>query len=406
MLTQTIPALIDALKQALPPEAIGPLAQALGNCAQPLAHRGGVNFAAPRKRNANGTYQGSVYGGNSLSGGNAWNPALYQNLFPGGDTYNSGDYHNQVDIGGMNLTWNEGNRYDSQFYFPTNQVFQQNQYFGGPTVNITGGQQVDYINNQYFDGDTINVSNVTTEVINGDPVAGPAGAPGADGKDGQRGAPGAPGVGFGALPPGFFGPIRYLTGNPKIRYTPERVSRAHRYMKDAWVRGASTFTVPSYAISGGTVCIQPNPAVLYIPTDAISGGSVAFSPNATWYSVPTGFTFDPDTCSITPSGYASFYAFASSPTGEVYGTAATASAVTVASTASACGTISGTLAPYVSFIAATTAASTRASVVAASGFVVKGQDADFWERAPASVVVSREPLLANINPANARVYQQ
>jgi len=49
MLTQMMPALIDALRQVLPPEAIGPLSQSLGNCAQPLTHRAGVNLPGTRR---------------------------------------------------------------------------------------------------------------------------------------------------------------------------------------------------------------------------------------------------------------------------------------------------------------------------------------------------------------------
>jgi hypothetical protein len=407
MLTQTMPALIDALRQVLPPEAIGPLAQALGNCGQPLSHRAGVNFAAPQKRNANGTYGGNVYGSNSFNGGVAWNPASYQNLFPGGDTYNSGDYQNQVDIGGMNVTWNAGNRYDSQFYFPTNQVFQQNQYYGGPTINIDGGARIDYITNQTFEGGDVTVENVTTQVLNGDPVAGPVGPPGAPGKDGQRGAPGAPGGFFGALPPGFFGPIRYLTGRPFIRDVPERVARAHRYIQDAWIRGTVTVAVPTNAISGATVTVDPAGASVNVPTDAISGGTLTLSPEPVAVTVPLTLTFDPETCSVSVASTTTFYAFPTLPSYQTLsGTAASSQTVTYATTATVTATVTGISADTVSVFAATTGASTRASVVTSSGFVVKGADADFWQRTPASVVVSREPKLIDANPAQVRVYQQ
>jgi hypothetical protein len=80
--------------------------------------------------------------------------------------------------------------------------------------------------------------------------------------------------------------------------------------------------------------------------------------------------------------------------------------VTYATTATVTATVTGISADTVSVFAATTGASTRASVVTSSGFVVKGADADFWQRTPASVVVSREPKLIDANPAQVRVYQQ
>jgi hypothetical protein len=354
MFTQAMPAYIDALRQAVPANAVGPMAQALGNCAQPLTHRGGLNFAAPIRPNQNGTF-----------GSGAWNPANYQNLFPGsGGQYNQGSYHNQVDLGGMNVTWNEGNRYDSQFFFPTNQVFTQNQFFGGPTVHVSGGQQIDYITNEYFDGDTVNVNNVTTQTMNGDPVAGPQGPPGAAGRDGQRGAPGAPGGFFNALPPGRFGTIRYLTGRPTIDTIDERVARKHRYIKDALIRPA--------------VSVQ-------IPTDAIRGGEIVLSPEPQPYTVPVTLSFDPDTCAISIDSTTTFYAFPSLPGAQTL-TAYTANSTTV--------------------IVASTSAASLASEIAAEGFVVKGRDDRFWERNPASVVVARDPKLIDIHPVQMRVYRQ
>jgi len=398
MLTQMMPALIDALRQALPPAAIGPLAQSLGNCAQPLTHRAGINLPGARRANQNGTV-----------GSGAWNPSQYQNLFPGGDTYNSANYHTQVDIGGMNVNWNEGNRYDSQFYFPTNQVFQQNQYFGGPTINNTGGANIDYITNEYFDGDTINVTNLTTTVINGDPVAGPAGPPGAPGKDGQRGAPGAPGVGFGALPPGFFGPIRYLSGDPDVQFQTRLPMKKHRYIKDAWVRKEITVGVPTNAISGGTVTMTASSTNFTIPTNAISGGTLTFSPEPVQVVVPTALTFDPEACAVTVSATTTFWAFPYLPSYQtVNGQAASTQTVTVAATTAVTASLSSVAANAMTIYAATTAASQKASVQAAGGFVIKGADADFWERNPDTVEVSHitNKKLAGIKSVDITVYRK
>lgn len=396
MFTQAMPAFMDALRPSVPPSSIGPLAQALGNCGQPLSHRGGVNFVAPRRPNQNGTY-----------GGGTWNPATYQNLYPGGNTHNSANYHNQVDLGDMSNTYNEGNRYDSQFFFPTNQTFQQNQFFGGPTVHVSGGQYIDYINNEYFDGDTVNVINTTTEIFNGDTLAGPQGAPGQAGKDGQRGAPGAPGQGFNAIPVGRFGLIRYLTGRPTIQSIDERVARKHRYMQDAVIRGAVTVGIPNNAISGALVTITPEGTSFLLPTDAISGGTFLLSPEPVSITVPLTISFDPDTCTVSVDSTTTFYAFPSLP-GEqsLVTTAASSQTLTVASTSLVTATVATTAASNTVVVAATTATPGLASTVVSTGFVLKGTDAAFWERDPESVVVASNPQLADIHPLQMRVFRQ
>lgn len=392
MFTQNMPAFIDALRPAVPSSSLGPLAQSIGNCAQPLAHRAGVNFVAQRKPNNNGTY----------SGGGAWNPAQYQNLIPGNE------YATNVDVGGMNITWNEGNRYDSQFYFPTNQVFTQNQFFGGPTINVTGGANIDYITNNTYEGDTVNVTNVTTEVINGDPVQGPQGPPGADGRDGQRGAPGAPGGVFNAIPPGKFGPLKYLTGNPnpKIDYLDSPVMQKHRYIKDAWVRPAVEVAIPTNAISSAVVTVSPSAHTFQLPTDAISGGTLTLSPEPVAVTIPLTISFDPETCSVSVDSTTTVYCFPSPPSFQTLsGTAATSQTVTVASAGTVTASVTGVAASAVTVYAATTAASTFASHPASGGFVIKGLDAQFWERNPATVRAAIHPVrLLNVNQAQVRVY--
>lgn len=404
MLTQAMPAFIDALRAAgVPASAIAPLTQSLGNCAQPLTHRAGLNFAAPIRPNQNGTFSSG-----------SWNPANYQNLFPAnggpgssGVPYNPGSYHSETDLGGMNVTWNEGNRYDSQFYFPTNQVFTQNQFFGGPTVHVSGGQQIDYITNEYFDGDTVNTNNVTTQVFNGDPVAGPQGPPGAAGRDGQRGAPGAPGGIFNAIPPGRFGTIRYLTGRPSVKFSPVDVAKPHRYIKDAWIRPSVTVAVPTNAISGATVTVAPGAHTFQLPTDAISGGTLTLSPEPVAVTIPLTISFDAEACSVSIDSTTTVYCFPSLPSYQTLsGTAATSQTVTVASTDTVTAAVTGVAASAVTVIAATTAASTVASHAPSTGFVVKGLDDQFWQRNPGFVEVAKDPKLIDIHPMQMRVYRQ
>lgn len=440
MFTQAMPAIIDALRQALPPNALGPLAQALGNCAQPLSHRAGINFpGALRRGGSNGAYTS-----------NLWNPSQYTNIFPGGDIYNSANYHNQVDMGDMNVTWNEGNRYDSQFFFPTTNQYQLNSYYGGPTIHINGGQQVDYITNQFFEGDNVNTTNLTVQYVNDDPVAGPQGAPGAAGRDGDRGAPGAPGAIFRVLPPGRFGKIRYLTGNPIIQTVDEQVNRRHRYIKDAWVRAAIEVAVPTNAISGASVTVTPGETKVTVPTDAISGGTVTINAKSTSFDLPTNaisggtitlsndlvpvtvpltISFDPDTCTVNVDSTTTLYCFASDPgvitingtaaatetkvvastesvTADISGKSASTQTLTVAATGSFAATVETAAASTISVIAATTAESTVASHVPSSGFVLKGLDDQFWARQPATVLVTTNPTLPDVHKMQMRVYRQ
>lgn len=392
MFTQAMPAYIDAIRQAVPASSVGPMAQALGNCAQPLTHRGGINFSAPRRANKNGTFDGG-----------AWNPADYQSLLPGGN-----NYQNQVDLGGMNVSWNEGNRYDSQFFFPIDAAFNSNNFFGGPTVHTSGGQQIDYINNQYFDGNTVNVENITTQVINGDRVAGPQGPPGAGGRDGQRGAPGAPGGFFGFLPPGRFEPIRYLTGKPEINSVPVPVAKPHRYIKDAWIRQAVSVAVPTNALSGGTVTVAPSAHSFQLPTNAIAGGTLTFSPEPVAVTIPLSISFDPEACSVSINSTTTVYCFPYLPSYQTLsGTAASSQTVTVASTDTVIATVAGEAAAVVTVLAATTAASQLASHVPSNGFVVKGPDAQFWERNPGFEQVVREkPTVIGANQVEVRVYRE
>lgn len=176
MLTQATPPLIKALQGIFPPNAIKQLTQSLGNCNQPLTHRGDINVQPRGPANRNGVAQ---------SGG--WNPNDYPDLFP-----NAGELDNgQFDVAGWSAgDWNNHNYYGDQFFFPTSQEFILNNYYGGPTNNFGG--------NTFFDNSTHR--NINVETINGAPAPGaPGGAPpvappavvaGAPGQDGQDGAGG------------------------------------------------------------------------------------------------------------------------------------------------------------------------------------------------------------------------
>lgn len=234
MFTQQAPALVRTLRDVLQPEQLEQLVQSLGNCQQPIAHRGPVHIAPPVNlgQNRRGVY-----------GPGAWNPAQYPGLVPAAG--NPGLY----DIGGMDApVWNSGNKYASQFNFPTDQYLVQNQYLGGPQVYISQNANIENITNQNFEGDNVTTNTLYVQNFNGQPLPGPAGPPGAPGQQGRPGAPGEQGA-VGLIPVGAFRPIRYLTGDrPGVDVEPKAIQP---HVSDVWVRQATAVVVPT-AISFNT----------------------------------------------------------------------------------------------------------------------------------------------------------
>jgi hypothetical protein len=157
MFTQQVPALVNALSGALPDSAVRSLMQALGNCQQPLAHRGDVNLAPREPPNTKG-----------VVGGPAWNPQQYQELFP--QNYNQ-YYFEAPGIGSYsNGSWYNTNYGGAEFSFPTNQEFFANEYYGGPTFNVGGNS---FFDNTFADNaqyNTVSTQNMTIEYMNGFPV--------------------------------------------------------------------------------------------------------------------------------------------------------------------------------------------------------------------------------------------
>jgi hypothetical protein len=205
MLTQTMPALTRALNSTLPPAAIKQLAQTLGNCNQPLTHRGDVNVQPS-----------FLEGENGLARGGGWNPndPQFAGLIPAAGT---GGFYDIPGYSGGG--WNTANYYGDQFFFQTSQEFTSNNYFGGPN-NYFGGDT-------YFDQSTHNTIyayNVNTTLINGQPIPGTPGPAGPPGQPGPQGEPGQDregdgGGGDGIVPRQFtIGP--FLRGsNPRVRVT-------------------------------------------------------------------------------------------------------------------------------------------------------------------------------------------
>ena len=177
MFTQSMPALAQSLSGALPDGAVRQLMQALGNCQQPLTHRGAVNVQPPGL---------STRGGLAKNG--TWRPSDYKNLLP---TAGSGGY---VDVpggggGSGGGSVNNSHNYDgNQFYFPTDLGFEYTDYYGGDTFNVTGPSNFDYSTHNTVNAGDINTNSIRVNYINNTYV----GTPGRDGRDGRDGG----GVGF------------------------------------------------------------------------------------------------------------------------------------------------------------------------------------------------------------------
>lgn len=185
--TQAMPALAKALSGVLPDGAVRQLMQALGNCNQPYTSRGVQNFQYPEQfGNNNGVYSGGQ-----------WNPSQYPGLLPpagspgttelpGPGGWQGGNYY------GGAIT---NNNYDgNSFYFPTNQEFALNNYYGGPIMNVGGNSTFNNIT-----ANNITTNNIT--VVGFGPGGGGADQPGEPALPGG----GAPGVGLpgggGFVPP-------------------------------------------------------------------------------------------------------------------------------------------------------------------------------------------------------------
>lgn len=188
MFTQSAPAIVNALNGTLPDTVVKQLIQALGNCNQPLAHRGPVQFQPRGPRE-------SIPGG--IDGDGQWSPQDYFDLLPELSQQFDADMPGWGTPGG----WGNRNFYGDTFNFPTSQEFTLNNYYGGPNVFNAGDS---YFNNAYtFNHTTENqyTTNLNVTYINGRPVQGPAGRPGdrgvdgigLDGWDGLDGRPGRPG---------------------------------------------------------------------------------------------------------------------------------------------------------------------------------------------------------------------
>ena len=325
MLTQAMPALVKALTGVLPPAAVKQLTQALGNCNQPLTHRGDVQITPPQLTTRNGLVSGFRNGG--LPGVGGWSPQQYLNFLPQAGADNQWAQYEMAGFNSQN-TWNQSNYGGNTFNLPLNQQFAINQYFGSPSFVVNGFMTADGFNTGQLGATGANIP-----VLNGFPfpfqppvfgptgipftpwnfpvvppegigptgpaappgsppgtppppslppgfptfLPGPSGPPGSPGGFGLPGAPGAPGgvpfgypggvpIGLPAQPGGVpLSPVAL----PNVHIIKEPSEKTLRYIDPDKIGSgqSSSVQVPTDAISGGTV-------TLAIPSDACSGGTI------------------------------------------------------------------------------------------------------------------------------------
>lgn len=331
MLTQAMPALVKALTGVLPPAAVKQLTQALGNCNQPLTHRGDVQITPPQVTTRNGLVSGFRNGG--IPGATGWSPQQYSNFLPQAGVDNQWAQYEMAGFNSQN-TWNQSNYGGNTFNLPLNQQFAINQYFGSPTFVVNG-----FMTTDGFNTGQLGATGAAIPIINGMPMPfmppmfgpvgvpflpwptptapgggfgptgpfvppgtppsplppnpypapppgfpttapGPAGPPGAPGAAGAPGAPGSPGgvtPGYpGGAPVSFPGAPNFPGDGPVVPVALPRVyeikepdEKTIRFLDaDSFAAvNNESVLVPTNAIKGGSVNLQ-------IPTDACKGGTV------------------------------------------------------------------------------------------------------------------------------------
>jgi len=204
MLTQAMPQFAQALQGAMPDATVRSLMQALGNCNQPLEHRGPVSITPAPAINE----QGGVYSANNIfNDSRSWNTT---NLL--GDSFST-QYMDFVYNNISDQYFNASQFFSDTFFnnnidartfseiFQTNDIYNNNSFVDNSSVtNNFAGDSFLFNNNSQFI-----TNNFPTTVVIGQPGA--PGPPGTDGRDGTQGrngvdgqagaagAPGQPGIG-------------------------------------------------------------------------------------------------------------------------------------------------------------------------------------------------------------------
>ena len=331
MFTQQTPFLISALQNSVDSATARQIAQAFGNCQQPLSHRASVSLNRSSQPNVAGVLSGS--GGNSYSyvgpqfGGDGQFGYIAGNdyasqvspwaLSSAGTSFQASNYYGPSNYYGSDaftnnsyFNFSSGETFLATYpeaaanaFYNTTQSFQfgpistvnnspwytrmgdVNTFdfglrlgdtvnnFGGPTFQVAGDS---YFDNSFHNNQTVNNQFTTNQITESQEVTNLAygslvqvtGDPAAAGPAGPPGRPGDPGPQ--GLPGGFVQNAVFAAGGYELR--PGRVVRAAA--PDAprgdveWPAGQGKISVPKYKMA-----------------DSIS------------FKLPS-YVFDPDTCTI------------------------------------------------------------------------------------------------------------
>jgi hypothetical protein len=255
MLTQAMPALSQALQGALPPHTIRRMMQALGNCNQPLEHRGPVAISPTQARQS---------GPGFYNAGGSWDPSIVQSITDVASLQNNGGL---VDSPGSVTNFT-----GDSFLFNNNANYSTNLF---PTTIINGVIGRDGTNGvSGFNG--VDGPPGATGASGLEGAAGRDGAPGAAGAAGRAGAGGAPGEAGQAGARGFDG----FDGARGFDGAPGRAGRDARI---------------------GNLRIVPGPQRVVVgPGQFLTKVEVTVKEGAT-IDVPK-YTFNADTCELDPDG--------------------------------------------------------------------------------------------------------
>jgi len=185
--TQSMPALAQALSGALPEAALKQLMQSLGNCQQPLTHRGAINILPPDSTGVGG-----------LARPGTWRASDYTNIMPQAGDNAYVDVAGNIDNSQHNTTntLNTNNYGGNSFSFPLNNKFNYTNYYGGDTFNVAGNSNFDNSTHTTLKAGDLFVSNLfVNNVYNNYNNGGGDGGGGGDNGGGMGGGgPGGPGV--------------------------------------------------------------------------------------------------------------------------------------------------------------------------------------------------------------------
>jgi len=173
MFTQAMPALVNAMSGSMPQNAMRQLMQVLGNCNQPLEHRGPVAISTNARQSERGVYDG-----------NRWDPNQFQNIANGPSIFNNNAF---VDSSVNNRFFG-----GDEFLFKSNNEFITNNLFQTIVWGTPGGPV--FPGFPGFPGGPSGPGRDGSDGRDGIGIAiGFPGRPGEAGRAGRDGAAGAPG---------------------------------------------------------------------------------------------------------------------------------------------------------------------------------------------------------------------